>query len=327
MGTFGREAGEDSIIFSKPFASGYDASGYEMIGVRGFAPRGAPPLGSARSLFCHSAWGILSLTAAFSLLPLSARGQSTVADLWNAPEAALQQTPHGQTESPPASSSSSTQPAQETEKEAQQRAEREVKEEEKQRVFGVIPAFESTSNRNAAPLSSRQKFQLDLHSSLDPFVFIFTGVDAGEEQAENTFPGYGQGAEGYAKRYGASFTDTFDGDLWGNAILPSLLHQDPRYFRMGSGSFLHRALYAVWTTVWCRRDNGRWRMSYATVAGDFIAGGISNLYYPAGDRGFSLTVTRALTVTAEGAIGSELVEFWPDVSKRLFEKRKHPVTL
>jgi hypothetical protein len=273
--------------------------------------------------------GILYLTAILSLLPHSAFGQAAVGDLPAAPDAAQQQAPTPQT-TPPAASSSSTQASptktSETTQEEQQRAEQELKKEERQRILGVMPAFNTTHDRNAAPLSTRQKFQLDMHSSLDPFVFALAALDAGGEQAEDTYPEYGQGTEGYAKRFGAAYADTFDGYLWGNAILPSMLHEDPRYYSRGSGSIPRRALWAAWSTLWWRRDNGTWGPAYANVAGNFVAGGISNLYYPASDRGFSLTVTRALTVMAEGAIGSELVEFWPDVSRRFVGRKKHPVT-
>lgn len=207
-----------------------------------------------------------------------------------------------------------------TTQDQQQQAQDELKREEKQRILGVVPNFNTAYDQNAAPLTWKQKFQLDLRSSVDPFVFFAAGVDAGEEQAEDTFPEYGQGAEGYAKRFGASYADTFDGNFWGNAVLPSLLHEDPRYFRKGTGTFMHRALYSAATNVWSKRDQGTWGPNYANVGGNFIGGAISNLYYPASDRGVTLTITRALTVTAEGAIGSEFVEFWPDISHHLFHK-------
>ena len=191
----------------------------------------------------------------------------------------------------------------ESPEEKRRRAQKELKKEEHQRILGVVPNFGTTDLQNAAPLSPKQKIELDLHSSIDPFVFVAAGLDAAEEQGDDTFPEYGQGAEGYGKRFGASYADTFDGNLWGNAVLPILLHEDPRYFRKGTGSILHRLLYSAATNVWSKRDNGRWGPNYANIGGNFIAGGISNLYYPASDRGLELTVERALTVTAEGGAG------------------------
>jgi hypothetical protein len=196
-----------------------------------------------------------------------------------------------------------------------------LKREERQRILGVVPNFNTVeSSDRVPPLSPGQKFHLMYKSSVDPFVFVADGFVAGLGQARNTNPGFGQGAEGYFKRFGASYLDTADGNLWGNAILPILFKEDPRYFRLGTGSFAHRFLYSASTTVWCKRDNGTWGPNYANVLGNFISGGISNAYYPAADRGVEQTLDGAITVTAEGVIGAEFVEFWPDISRRLFKK-------
>ena len=196
-----------------------------------------------------------------------------------------------------------------------------LKREERQRILGVVPNFNMVESSASVPrLSPGQKFHLMYKSSVDPFVFIADAFVAGLSQARNTSPGFGQGAEGYFKRFGASYLDTADGNLWGNAILPVLFKEDPRYFRLGSGSFTHRFLYSASTTVWCKRDNGTWGPNYANVLGNFISGGISNAYYPASDRGVEQTFDGALTVTAEGVIGAEFIEFWPDISRHLFKK-------
>ena len=196
-----------------------------------------------------------------------------------------------------------------------------LKQEEHQRILGVMPNFNTVESSAGVPsLSPRQKFHLMYKSSVDPFVFVADGFVAGLSQAQNTNPEFGQGAEGYFKRFGASYLDTVDGNLWGNAILPIVFKEDPRYLRLGSGTFTHRFLYSAATTIWCRRDNGTWGPNYANVLGNFISGGISNAYYPAADRGFGQTVDGALTVTAEGVAGAEFVEFWPDISRHLFKK-------
>ena len=203
-----------------------------------------------------------------------------------------------------------------------QKAEQQLKQQEKQRILGVVPNFNTTDVQNAAPLSPSQKFHLAMRSAVDPFQFVAAGLDAGLSQAENSFPGYGQGAQGYFKRFGAGYADQFDGMLWGNAILPSLLHEDPRYFRKGTGSFKKRLFYAISTTVITKNDNGTWGPNYANVLGNFIAGGISNAYYPSTDRGFGLTMQRAATVTAEGTIGAVFVEFWPDINRHVFHRHQ-----
>jgi hypothetical protein len=192
-----------------------------------------------------------------------------------------------------------------------------LKAQTKQRILGVVPNFNTTDLQNAAPLTPGQKFRLAFKSAIDPFEFVAAGLDAGISQANNDFAGYGQGAQGYFKRFGASYADTFSGLFWGNAVLPALLHEDPRYFRKGTGSFKSRFFYSLSTTVKTKNDDGSWGPNYANVLGNIIAGGIANAYYPSTDRGVGLTFQRAFTVTAEGAIGAIFVEFWPDIRKRL----------
>ncbi|HEX3436557.1 MAG TPA: hypothetical protein VHT24_07290 [Pseudacidobacterium sp.] len=251
------------------------------------------------------------------LFPGAAQEVSTL--LPDAPGAVQQQT------APSSNTTQQTTNQQTDQKKSQQdQAADELKREEQQRILGVVPKFNVVDSGEAAPLTSKQKFHLFWKSSTDPFIFLTSAFDAGISQAQDNFPGYGQGASGYFKRFGASYADTFDGNLWGNAILPSLLHEDPRYFRKGTGSVTSRILYAAETTVWCRRDDGTWGPNYSNVAGNIIAGGISNVYYPQSDRGAGLTFQRALSVTAEGAIGAQLLEFWPDISRRFFHKRSHP---
>lgn len=228
------------------------------------------------------------------------------------PEApAAQQTAEPQQGAPAAAPPPSAQPPSQ-----KGQAERELEEEERQRILKVVPDFESTDNMNAAPLSVRQKFRLALHSELDPFPVVTALLDAGLSQANNDFPGYGQGVKGYAKRTGAAYADGFDAILFNNAVFPALLREDPRYFRMGTGKFQRRLLHAVASTVWTRNDNKSWGLNYANVAGNIVAGGISNLYYPAANRGVGLTFQRAFTLTVEGGLGAIGTEFWPDISRK-----------
>ena len=204
---------------------------------------------------------------------------------------------------------------------SQQRAELQLKQQEHQRIAGVVPNFNVSYNEDAAPLSRKQKLKLAWHTATDPVAFGIAGFDAGLSQAENDFPGYGQGAQGYAKRFGASYADNFDGTILGNAIFPILLKQDPRYFRRGEGSFPSRLFYALSTTVWCKNDNGKWGPNFSNILGNLAAGGISNLYYPSSDRGAGLTFERGLTVTAYGAFGGVFNEFWPDIARKVFKDK------
>ena len=197
----------------------------------------------------------------------------------------------------------------------------ELKKEEHQRLLGVLPTFNVVLGGVAPPLTPKQKFSLFLHTAIDPAQFVVTGLDAGIEQAQDQFPAYHYGFEGYVKRFAASYADSFDGNLFGNAILPSLLHQDPRYFRLGHGTFKRRLGYALASTVRCRGDNGHWQFAVSNIGGNLIGGAIANAYYPQENRGLGLTLQRGFIVTAEGSLGGLLDEFYPDAIAYL--KRHH----
>ncbi len=144
---------------------------------------------------------------------------------------------------------------------------------------------------------------------------------AGIGETEDEDRGFGWGPKGYFERSGAAYLDIFDGAMISNGFLPAILHQDPRYFRLGHGSFRHRVLYAIASSVICKHDrSGRWEPNYSNVGGNMIAGGIANLYYPSQDEGGIRTLKTGLVVTGEGAIGNVLQEFWPDISRKVFHK-------
>lgn len=171
-------------------------------------------------------------------------------------------------------------------------------------------------------------------SATDPAQFVIAGISAAYGQATDSHSsidstgfrhGYEEGGIGFVKRYGASYADQFDGTILGNGVFPALLHQDARYFRLGSGPIKKRIVYAALTTVRCKGDNGKWQPNASNLLGNLAAGGISNLYYPAADRGFELTIQQGLVVTAEGAIGSFLLEFYPDIQKRFLSRKRKAV--
>jgi hypothetical protein len=188
-------------------------------------------------------------------------------------------------------------------------AQEQIRDEEKQRVLGFIPNFYVSYIPNAAPLNTRQKFELAWKSTLDPVTFAITGGIAGIQQANDQFSGYGQGAQGYAKRYGASYADLVTNTFIAGAILPSLLKQDPRYFYKGTGSKRSRFLYAIANSVICKGDNGHWQANYSAIIGGLAAGGISNLYYPSNDRGAGLTFENEAVGIGASAAANLLQEF------------------
>ena len=189
-------------------------------------------------------------------------------------------------------------------------AEDQIKAEEKQRVLGVVPNFYVTYDHHALPLNSRQKFELAWKTTVDPVSFGVTGVIAGIQQSQNDFSSYGQGAQGYGKRFGASYATFVASTYIGGAMLPSLLKQDPRYFYKGSGSKRSRILYALANSVICKGDNGHWQANYSGILGSLAAAGISNLYYPAENRdGLELTFENSLIGIGESAGINLLQEF------------------
>ena len=189
-------------------------------------------------------------------------------------------------------------------------AQEQLKQQEKQRALGLVPNFYVTYVHDAAPLSAKQKYELAWKTIIDPVNFGIIGVVAGIQQQQGSFSGYGPGAQGYGKRYGAAFASDALDTVIGSAVLPSLLKQDPRYFYKGTGSKRSRLLYAMANAVICKGDNGRWQPNYSSVLGGIAAGGISNLYYPAKDRnGVGLTFENALLGTVGTAATNVLQEF------------------
>jgi Carboxypeptidase regulatory-like domain len=199
---------------------------------------------------------------------------------------------------------------------AEEVATEEVKLAEKQRIFGIIPNFYVSYDQNAAPLTAKLKFQLAAKVSYDPITFVGVGVAAAAEQAGN-HPNYPQGWKGFGERYGAAYTNGFTDIMIGGAILPSLLHQDPRYFYQGTGTTRSRLLHAVSSAFVCRGDNGRPQPNYSTIGGDLASAAISNAYYPASNRGVGLLLGNFLIGTGQRAAANLAQEF---ILRRLTHK-------
>ena len=218
----------------------------------------------------------------------------------------------------PEKESSSTQPA--PPQDQRDKAEDQIHEQERQRVAGILPSFNVSYRADAVSMTAEQKLSLAFRSVTDPVAFGGAAFIAGYHEL-NDDSEFGWGAQGYGKRVGAAYLDSFNGAMIGNGILPALLHQDPRYFRLGHGSTTHRMAYALMTNVMCRHDNKRrWEPTISNVGGNILSGAISNLYYPSGDSGIGETFTNGLIVTAQGGIGSIFQEFWPDISRKFLHK-------
>jgi Carboxypeptidase regulatory-like domain len=190
-------------------------------------------------------------------------------------------------------------------------AEAQIKEQEKQRVLGVIPNFYVSYEPNAVALTPKQKFELAWKSSVDPVTFVGIAFIAGFQQAGDQYWEYGQGMEGYGKRYGAFYGNVVAGTFLGDAVMPSLLKQDPRYFYRGTGSKKSRLLHSLGAPFVCPGDNGRQQLNYSYLTGSFAAGAISTLYYPTNNHSVAgLAVENAFVRIAENSISSVAQEFF-----------------
>jgi Carboxypeptidase regulatory-like domain len=191
---------------------------------------------------------------------------------------------------------------------AEEIATEQVKTEEKQRIFGIFPNFYVVYDSHPVALTTKLKFRLALKVTIDPVTLIGNGVVAGAQQAGDT-PDFGQGALGFAKRYGANTADGLTDIMIGGAILPSLLHQDPRYFYQGKGSSKSRIRHALMNPFVCKGDNGKWQPNYSSVGGDLASSAISNAYYPKSNRGVGLAFKNLGLGTAERMAASVAQEF------------------
>jgi hypothetical protein len=190
------------------------------------------------------------------------------------------------------SSSSQASPQQPDAKKSQyDKAEEQIKEEEKQRIAGVVPAFNVTYHSDAVSMTAGQKMRLAFRSSIDPVTIVGGLFAAGYREGLDEDTGFGWGPEGFGKRAGAAYLDAFDGTMIGNGILPSILHQDPRFFRLGHGTIRHRLLYAI-----------------------------SNLYYPSSGSGIGQTISNGMIVTNVGTVAAIFDEFWPDLSRKFLHR-------
>ena len=182
------------------------------------------------------------------------------------------------------------------------------------RMFYVMPNYLTVDGQSQEPpVSWKEKFSMAAKGSFDPYEFTVVGIVAGIRQAENSSPAFGQGMEGYAKRYGAAFADQVDGNIMVGGVYPTILKIDPRYYRLGRGSYAHRFGYAIDRLFIARRDCGTHMFNVPEFAGNATAIAISNVYYPAADRSFSSSLSGWGVQMGIDAFGNELKEFWPDI--------------
>jgi hypothetical protein len=217
----------------------------------------------------------------------------------------------------PANQSSSSKP-----QDPSTTAKQDTKKSKDDRMFYVMPNYLTVDSQSQViPISWKEKFAIAAKGSFDPYEFTVVGIVAAIRQADDSSPAFGQGAAGYAKRYGAAFADQVDGNVMVGGVYPAILKIDPRYFQLGRGSFMYRFGYAFSRIFVARKDDGGRMFNIPEFAGNATAIAISNFYYPAADRGFPSSVSDWGTQMGLDAFGNELKEFWPDIHHYL--QRRH----
>lgn len=189
-------------------------------------------------------------------------------------------------------------------------------------IFGIVPEYDAVNNPTPhyEPISAAEKFTIAAHDGFDPFSWVTTGLYAGVGQWKNQYLQFGQGAQGYAKRYAGAFADGAIANFMSEAIFPSLLHEDPRYFRLGHGSILHRIGYTISREVITRKDSGGEGFNISEITGNLGAAALSNLYYPAQERTVSQTMEKFAVNIVGDAGFNVLKEFWPDMRHKILHK-------
>jgi hypothetical protein len=191
------------------------------------------------------------------------------------------------------------------------------------RMFGIVPNFAAVSaNTQLPPLSTREKFSLAAHDSvLDYSSYTWTGILAAQAMALNSDPELGSGIVGYGRYYWRTFTDGVSGTFFTEAIVPAITREDPRYYTLGRGGFLHRAGYAISRSFVTKTDSGGTSFNFSEVVGNGLEAGLSNAYYPPQERGLTQTTVNWGTQMESAVLNHIFQEFWPDIRKKLLRRK------
>jgi hypothetical protein len=198
----------------------------------------------------------------------------------------------------------------------------EGKQERDKPMLGIMPGYGIVQpGSHPPPLTSGQKFKLALQY-IHPYTFVFVGLEAAVAQGLDSPHEYGQGAEGYGKRYGAAFADGLTNTVFVTGFYPSLLHQDPRFYRQGYGTVMNRGVYAFSRIFITRQDSGRKTFNFSEVFGNFTAGAVSTAYYPDSQRNIGNVAQHAAVQMGYDAGFNILKEFYPDIRRKLSRKKQ-----
>lgn len=190
------------------------------------------------------------------------------------------------------------------------------------RIFWIIPTYTVTESKTPTRLTPRQKLEIVVKDTIDPYTIGFTGLTAGIGQATNEPSGYGQGAAGYGKRFGASYADQASVGFFGSFLFASLFHEDPRYYRQGSGPWKRRLAHALIRPVVTYKDSNGRTFNWCGILGSLVASGLSNAYYPESDQGVGKTFSRFALGIPSSMIDHMVDEFGPDVQRMIAPKKR-----
>jgi hypothetical protein len=187
------------------------------------------------------------------------------------------------------------------------------------RIMGILPNFTAVDSNTYLPrLSTGEKFVVAMHDSVDYSSFLLVAGLAAKGLASKSIPAFGTGAAGFSRYYWRQFTDQVSGTFFTEAILPTLTHEDPRYYTLGKNGFFKRASYALSRTFITKNDRGTNEFNISEIGGNASEAALSNLYYPASERGFGKSANNFATQTVITAAANILKEFWPDIRKNIF---------
>jgi hypothetical protein len=283
----------------------------QTLGVAGSSPAPRP---RSRSVSCPPLATVLLLAILTLSIPTAA--QQSAPSAQQKPDAGQQTQPANPSSSP--QSSSQDKPAENPN----------IKQQEKtgtsnDRLFFALPNFLTVESKDVPPLTAGQKFKVVARGAFDPIQIPWYAIQAGISQASNSEPGFGQGAEGYGKRYGAYAADGVIENFMVGAIFPSVLRQDPRYFEMGTGRFWHRAGYAMTRIFITRSDSGHKQFNFSEILGSAAGAAISTYsYHPRDDRNLPNTVSVWGTQVGYDSLTAVIKEFWPDLRRKFAKKKK-----
>jgi hypothetical protein len=263
-----------------------------------------------------------SLILAILLFPSITWSQTQIADQPTALESA-QQAPSSQSNSTSAPPSESATVATPDEIPSSINKVDDSKGKQSKRMLWVVPNFAAvSSNTQLPPLSTREKYALAAKDSVTDYSsYTWAGILAGQAMLLNSDPELGRGIRGYGRYYWRTFVDGVSGTFFTEAIVPSIMHEDPRYYTMEQGGVFRRTGYSISRAFVTKTDSGRTRFNFSEVVGNALEAGLSNAYYPPQERGLKQTATNFATQMESAVLNHIFQEFWPDIRRKVFHQK------